>query len=80
MKQFLLDKVILLNGSVLALSFLEIEAILKLILLIFSIGYTIIKMIKGNEGSPQINNWISNFFNSYFSKLNKKDKMDDKDK
>lgn len=78
MKQFLLDKVILLNGSVLALSFLEIEAILKLILLIFSIGYTIIKMIKGVEGSPQINAWITNFFNSYFSKFNKKDKMDDK--
>ena len=78
MKQFLLDKVILLNGSVLALSFLEIEAILKLILLIFSIGYTIIKMIKGAEGSPQINSWITNFFNSYVSKFNKKDKMDDK--
>ena len=78
MKQFLLDKVLLLNGSVLALSFMEIEAILKLILLIFSIAYTIIKMIKGVEGSPQINEWITNFFNSYFSKFNKKDKMDDK--
>ena len=77
MKQFLLDKVILLNGSVLALSFLEIEAILKLILLIFSIGYTIIKMVRGVEGSPQINNWISNFFDTYFSKTRKNN---DKDK
>ena len=72
MKQLLLDKVLLWNGGVLAtISFLEIEAILKLVLLILSITYTIVKMLKGSEGNPQINNCISNFFDTYFGRFKK---------
>ena len=61
------DKVMLLNASALTLSFMEIEALLKIVLLIFSIIYTIVKMIKGVNGNEAINNWI----NDYFSGKNK---------
>ena len=61
------DKVMLLNASALTLSFMEIEALLKIVLLIFSIIHTIVKMIKGVNGNEAINNWI----NDYFSGKNK---------
>lgn len=74
MKGLLLDKVIWLNSTILAaVSFVELEAILKLILLIFSIAYTIIKMLKNSEGNPSINSWITNFFDTYFKRGKKSD-------
>jgi len=66
MKQILLDKVIMLNAGVFAaISFMEIEAALQLLLLIVSIIYTIIKMVKGVDGNSSINNWITTYFNNF---------------
>jgi len=66
MKQILLDKVIMLNAGVFAaISFMEIEAALQLLLLIVSIIYTIIKMVKGVDGNSSINNWITTHFNNF---------------
>lgn len=44
-KDFIYDKVILLNASALTLSFMNIQEILKLILLCFSIIYTIYRIV-----------------------------------
>ena len=63
------DKVILMNISTLTLSFADIEEILKLVLLIFSIIYTIVKIFRGG-GNETIDKVIQQIFN-------KKDKMDD---
>lgn len=63
------DKVILFNLSTLTLSFADIEEVLKLLLLICSIIYTIIKIFKGG-GNSHIDNAIKNIFS-------KKDKTDD---
>ena len=44
-KQFIQDKVILLNAGALTISFMDIQEILKIILLLASIIYTICKII-----------------------------------
>lgn len=73
MKQILMDRVIMLNASVLAgINFLQIEAILELLLLLASLVYTIVKMIRQVEGNATINNWIDAFFDK-----NKRDKSQD---
>lgn len=58
----IMDKVILLNASALTLSFMEIEALLKIVLLIFSIIYTIVKIVFNKPGNEFINNAINNMF------------------
>jgi len=62
MKQILWDKVMLLNAGALTLSFMEIESLLKIVLLIVSILYTIAKIIWRKEGDPHINKKIREFF------------------
>lgn len=64
MKQILFDKVMLLNAGVMTLSFVEIESLLKIVLLIISIIYTIIKIIYQKEGNPELNKRISEFFSN----------------
>ena len=44
MKDFIYDKVTLLNTGVFALSFMNIENMLKIVLLIVSIIYTLLKI------------------------------------
>ena len=58
----IMDKVIILNASALTLSFMEIEALLKIVLLIFSIIYTIVKIVFNKPGNEFINNAINNMF------------------
>jgi len=62
MKQILLDKVMLLNAGVMTLSFVEIESLLKIVLLIVSIIYTIIRIIYQKQGDRQLNKRIREFF------------------
>jgi len=63
MKDFLLDKVILLNASVLAtITFTELYELLEILLMVVSIIYTIIKIHKGVEGNPTINTFIESLF------------------
>jgi len=62
MKQILLDKVMLLNAGVMTLSFVEIESLLKIVLLIVSIIYTIIRIIYQKQGDPELNRRIREFF------------------
>ena len=63
MKQIIWDKVMLINASVMTLSFVEIESLLKILLMIVSIIYTIVKIIYNKEGDSEINNRIRKFFN-----------------
>jgi len=62
MKQIIWDKVMLINAGVITLSFVEIESLLKILLMIVSIIYTIIKIVYKNEGDIEINNKIKKFF------------------
>lgn len=62
MKDFILDKVMWINFSVMTLSFAEIESLLKILLLIASIVYTIIKIIYNKTGDEQLNKKIRDYF------------------
>lgn len=62
MKQIIWDKVMLINAGVMTLSFVEIESLLKIILLIVSIIYTIFKIVWKTEGNEHINEAIRKFF------------------
>ena len=62
MKDFILDKVMLLNAGAMTLSFMEIESLLKIVLLIISIIYTIIKIIY-KKGDTSLDEQIHKFFN-----------------
>lgn len=65
MKELLTDKVLLLNTGALSVTmFTEIQEILKIILLIISIAYTIIKMIRNKKGDDIIEQQIKNYFKS----------------
>jgi len=69
MKEFITDKVLLLNtGAITVTMFTELQEVLKIILLIVSITYTIIKMVKGKKGNTELEKQIEEYFN------NKKDK------
>lgn len=70
MKQIMWDKVVLLNTGVFTLSFMEIESLLKIILLIVSILYTIIKIIYKKDFNSPLDKQIMKLFN------NRKDKSD----
>jgi hypothetical protein len=70
MKDFILDKVMLLNAGAMTLSFMEIESLLKIVLLIISIIYTIIKIIY-KKGDTNLDEQINKFLNR-----NKKDSSD----
>lgn len=63
MKQIIWDKVMLINASVMTLTFVEIESLLKILLMIVSIIYTIVKILYNKEGDSEINNRIRKFFN-----------------
>jgi hypothetical protein len=63
MKHIIWDKVMLLNVGVMTLSFAEIESLLKIVLMIVSIVYTIIKIMYKSDGDKDINNRIRKFFN-----------------
>jgi hypothetical protein len=63
MKQIIWDKVMLINASVMTLTFVEIESLLKILLMIVSIIYTIVKILYNKEGDTEINNRIRKFFN-----------------
>lgn len=62
MKQIIWDKVMLLNAGALTLSFMEIESLLKIVLLIVSIVYTIIRIVYQKQGDPELNKKIRDFF------------------
>ena len=62
MKQLLLDHVMLINFGVMTLSFAEIESLLKIVLLIASIVYTIIKIVYNKNGDEQLNKKIRHYF------------------
>lgn len=64
------DKVVLLNTGVFTLSFMEIESLLKIILLIVSIIYTIIKILYKKDFNTPLDKQIMKLFN------NRKDKSD----
>lgn len=70
MKQIMWDKVMLLNTGVFTLSFMEIESLLKIILLIVSIIYTIIKIVYKKDFNTPLDKQIMKLFN------NRKDKSD----
>jgi len=62
MKQIIWDKVMLFNAGALTLSFMEIESLLKIVLLIVSIVYTIIRIVYQKQGDPELNKKIRDFF------------------
>lgn len=65
MKEFITDKVLLLNtGAITVTMFTELQEVLKIILLIVSITYTIIKMVKGKSGNKNIEEEIQKYFKS----------------
>jgi hypothetical protein len=64
-----MDKVLMLNAGITALTFTEIEELLKIILLICSIAYTIIKIVLNKNGNPQLEEQIK----KYFEKKDEKD-------
>jgi len=51
MKELLTDKVILLNTGAITISFMDVEFILKIILLSVSIAYTLIRLYKETKKS-----------------------------
>ena len=69
MKNFIMDKVLMFNAGITALTFTEIEELLKIILLICSIAYTIIKIVFNKNGNPQLEEEIK----KYFEKKSEKD-------
>jgi len=65
MKEFITDKVLLFNtGAMTVTMFTELQEVLKVILLIASIIYTIIKMLKNKSGNPDIEEQIEKYFKS----------------
>jgi hypothetical protein len=59
MKEFLTDKVLLVNAAALSVTtFMELQEILKILLLITSIIYTIYKMIYNHKGNPELEKQI----------------------
>jgi hypothetical protein len=63
MKEFITDKVLLFNtGAITVTMFTELQEVLKIILLIVSITYTIIKMVKGKTGNKSIEEEIQKYF------------------
>lgn len=65
MKEFITDKVLLFNtGAMTVTMFTELQEVLKVILLIASIVYTIIKMLKNKSGNPDIEEQIEKYFKS----------------
>ena len=52
----------LINFGVMTLSFAEIESLLKIVLLIASIVYTIIKIVYNKNGDEQLNKKIRHYF------------------
>lgn len=51
MKQFVIDKVLLFNTAAITLSFMNIEYVLKILLLSLSIIYTIVRLYKETKKS-----------------------------
>lgn len=65
MKEFITDKVLLFNtGAMTVTMFTELQEVLKVILLIASIVYTIIKMLKNKSGNTDIEEQIEKYFKS----------------
>ena len=65
MKEFITDKVLLINtGAITVTMFTELQEVLKIILLIVSITYTIIKMVKGKKGDTELEERIDKYFKS----------------
>jgi len=64
-----MDKVLMFNAGITALTFTEIESLLKIVLLIMSITYTIIKIIYNKDGNSDLEKQIK----KYFQKKDEKD-------
>lgn len=59
-KEFITDKVLLLNtGALTVTTFMELQEILKIVLLITSIIYTIFKMIYKGKGNTDLEQQIN---------------------
>jgi len=58
-----MDKVLMFNAGITALTFTEIESLLKIVLLIMSITYTIIKIIYNKDGNSDLEKQIKKYFN-----------------
>jgi len=69
MKNLIMDKVLMFNAGITALTFTEIESLLKIVLLIMSITYTIIKIIYNKDGNSDLEKQIK----KYFQKKDEKD-------
>jgi len=63
MKNLIMDKVLMFNAGITALTFTEIESLLKIVLLIMSITYTIIKIIYNKDGNSDLEKQIKKYFN-----------------
>jgi len=63
MKNLIMDKVLMLNAGITALTFTEIESLLKIVLLIMSITYTIIKIIYNKDDNSDLEKQIKKYFN-----------------
>lgn len=57
-----MDKVLMLNAGIAAITFTELEEVLKIVLLISSIIYTIIKIVFNKNGNPQLEEEIKKYF------------------
>jgi hypothetical protein len=53
MKQLITDKVILLNTGAITISFMDVEYMLKITLLLISIAYTLIRLYKETKKSDE---------------------------
>ena len=62
MKNLIMDKVLMLNAGIAAITFTELEEVLKIVLLISSIIYTIIKIVFNKNGNPQLEEEIKKYF------------------
>jgi len=58
-----MDKVLMFNAGITALTFTEIESLLKIVLLIMSITYTIIKIIYNKDDNSDLEKQIKKYFN-----------------
>jgi len=63
MKNLIMDKVLMFNAGITALTFTEIESLLKIVLLIMSITYTIIKIIYNKDDNSDLEKQIKKYFN-----------------
>lgn len=73
MKEFLTDKVLLVNAGALSVTtFMELQEILKILLLITSIIYTIYKMIYNHKGNPELEKQIKDILDKKDSNKNGK--------